>query len=182
MAEVARSAIYNFKGECLNISGKSSWESKWNSVPTAAYFAEVEVDTETGEVKLLKFITALDCGTAINPMTVEGQAEGGISQGVGLALTEDYVINKTSGVVESNNFTTYKIPTILDMPQMEVIITNRPDPIGPFGAKGVGEPALAGIAPAIANAVYNAVGVRITDTPITPEKILKTLKEKRKRH
>jgi len=180
ISEVVRSAMWEMKGEAMNIAGKSSFAPFPKSVspPTAAYFAEVEVDTETGEVKVLKFITAVDCGTAINPMTVEGQCEGGIQEGLGYALTEDFFVNKETGVLESDNFTTYKMPGSLDMPETEIIIINKPDPKGPFGAKGVGEPALVGIAPAIANAIYDAVGVRVTDLPITPEKVLKTLKEK----
>jgi len=177
--EVVRSVMWDMKGEAWNIAGESSFASKWTSPPHAAYFAEVEVDTETGEVKVLKFVTAVDCGTAINPMTVEGQCEGGIQQGLGYALTEDFVVNKETGALESDNFTTYKMPGSLDMPETQIIIINKPDPKGPFGAKGVGEPALVGIAPAIANAIYNAAGVRITDLPITPEKVLKVLKEKR---
>ena len=178
VAELAFDAIYNFEGECQTISGKCSFEPRWNSPPTAAYFTEVEVDTETGEVKIIKFISVQDCGTAINPMTVEGQCEGGIQQGLGYALTEDYVINQNTGVVESDNFTTYKMPGTLDMPETEIIILDKPDPKGPFGAKGVAEPGLVGIAPAIANAIYDAVGVRITDLPITPEKVLAALKAK----
>jgi len=176
VAEVTRDAIYNFKGECLNISGSCSWEPRDNPFPFQAAFAEVGVDTETGEVKVLKMVVAHDIGRAINPATVEGQLEGGIMQGIGYALTEDFAINKDSGIVESNNFTTYKIPSTLDMPEIEVILVEQPVPSGPFGAKSVGESGLVAIAPAIANAIYNAVGVRVTDLPITPEKILKALK------
>ena len=178
VSEVVRSAMWDLKGEAMNIAGKSSVASTWFSPPTAAYFTEVEVDTETGEVEVLKFITVVDCGTAINPMTVEGQCEGGIQQGLGYAMMEDFSINKETGVLESDNFTTYKMPSSLDMPETEIIIINKPDPKGPFGAKGVAEPGLVGIAPAIANAIYDAVGIRITDLPITPEKVLKALKEK----
>jgi xanthine dehydrogenase molybdenum-binding subunit len=179
VADVCYDAIYNFKGECLNISGKCSWESKWNSPPTGAFFAEVEVNTETGRVAVTKFVTAMDCGKAINPMAVEGQLEGGIQQGIGYGLTEDYVINKDTGVVESNNYDSYKMPGILDMPQTQVIIIDEPDPKGPFGAKGVGEPGMVGVAPAIGNAIYDAIGVRIKDLPITPEKVLKALESAR---
>lgn len=178
IAEVCSDAIWNLKGDSLNISGKASWASHYNSIPTGAYFAEVEVDTETCEVKVIKLISAVDCGVAINPMTVEGQCEGGIQQGIGYALTEDFVINKTTGVVESNNFTTYKMLGSIDMPETEIIIIDKPDPKGPYGAKGVGEPATVGIAPAIANAIYDAIGVRITTLPITPEKIFAALKTK----
>lgn len=175
VAEVCYDAIYNFKGECLNISGKCSWESKWNSPPTGAFFAEVEVNTETGKVAVKRFVTAMDCGKAINPMAVEGQLEGGMQQGIGYGLTEDYVINKDTGVVETDNYDSYKMPGILDMPETKVIIIDEPDPKGPFGAKGVGEPGMVGVAPAIANAIYDAIGVRIKDLPITPEKVLEVL-------
>ncbi|HUT71426.1 MAG TPA: xanthine dehydrogenase family protein molybdopterin-binding subunit [Desulfatiglandales bacterium] len=175
MADVCYDAIYNFKGECLNISGKCSWESKWNSPPTGAFFAEVEVNIETGRVRVIRFVTAMDCGKAINPMAVEGQLEGGIQQGIGYGLTEDYVINKDTGVVETDNYDSYKMPGMMDMPETQVIIIDEPDPKGPFGAKGVGEPGMVGVAPAIANAVYDAVKVRIRDLPITPEKLLNAL-------
>ncbi len=179
VAEVVSSAMWDLKGASLNIAGKSSFAATAASPPTAAYFAEVEVDTETGEVEVLKFTTVQDCGTAINPMTVEGQCEGGIQQGIGYALTEDFFVNKDTGALESDNFNTYKMPCSLDIPEMDVIILNKPDPLGPFGAKGVGEPASVGVAPAIANAIYNAVGVRITELPVTPEKVLAALKEKK---
>jgi len=180
VADVCYDAIYNFKGECLNISGKCSWESKWNSPPTGAFFAEVEVNIETGRVTVIRFVTAMDCGKAINPMAVEGQLEGGIQQGIGYGLTEDYVINKDTGVVETDNYDSYKMPGMMDMPETQVIIIDEPDPKGPFGAKGVGEPGMVGVAPAIANAVYDAVKVRIRDLPITPEKLLNALELARK--
>ncbi|MFC1861473.1 xanthine dehydrogenase family protein molybdopterin-binding subunit [Chloroflexota bacterium] len=175
VAEVSKAAIYNFNGDCLNISGKCSWEAKGNPLPFQAVFAEVEVDTETGEVTVIKVVIAHDIGRAINPMTVEGQLEGGIMQGIGYALTENCVINRDSGVLESDNYTTYRIASSLDVPETEVLIVEQPTPSGPFGAKSVGESGLNAIAPAIANAVYNAVGVRIKDLPITPEKILDKL-------
>jgi len=179
VAEVCYDAIYNFKGECLNISGKCSWEGRWNSPPTGAFFAEVEVNTETGRVKVIRLVTAMDCGKAINPTAVEGQLEGGMQQGLGYGLTEDYIINKDTGVVESDNYDNYKMPGVLDMPETtKVIIIDEPDPRGPFGAKGVGEPGMVGVAPAIANAIYDAIGVRIRELPITPEKVLKALEKK----
>jgi len=175
VAEVAYDAIYNLEGKCLDISGKYSFEANTFSPPTQAAFAEVEVDTETGEVKILEMVIANDSGRSINPVTVEGQLEGGLAQGIGFALTEDYVIDKNTGTLLSEDLTTYKIPSTLDVPEIKLILVEKPDPIGPFGAKGVGEAGLVTIAPAIANAIYNAVGVRITELPITSEKILNAL-------
>jgi len=180
VAEVAWGAIYDLTGNCLNISGKGSFIQTTYSPPTQAVFAEVEVSTETGVVKILKLVIANDSGIAINLNSVEGQIEGGALQGIGFGLTEDYFTNRDSGVVESDNFDKYRILSPLDLPETEVILVEKPDPKGPFGAKSVGESALVAIAPAIANAIYDAVGVRITDLPVTPEKILKALKEKEK--
>jgi xanthine dehydrogenase molybdenum-binding subunit len=120
-------------------------------------------------------VLAHDIGRSINPMTVEGQLEGGMAQGIGYGLTEDYVVDDT-GVLVSDNFTSYKIPSSLDFPESEIILVEQPVASGPFGAKSAGESPLNAIAPAIANAVYDAVGVRIKDQPITPEKLLKALK------
>lgn len=178
IGEIAKEAIYNFEGEHLIISGKGSFSPTQNPPPFAAVFAEVEVDTETGEVKVLKILYVNDSGRAINPATVEGQLEGGIAQSVGYCLTEDYFINKETGVLESDNFNTYKVPSALDMPETEVILYEEPVPSGPFGAKGVGQNTMIAVTPAIANAIYDAVGVFITDMPATPEKILEALKGK----
>ena len=146
--------------------------------PFAAVFAEVEVDIETAEVRILKILYVNDSGRAITPTTVEGQAEGGIAQSIGYCLTEDYVINKETGVLESDNFTTYKIPSALDMPETEVILYEEPVPSGPFGAKGAGHGTTIAVNPAIANAIYDAVGVFITDMPATSEKIWEALKRR----
>ena len=133
------------------------------------------MDIETGRVRVPRIVVAMDCGTAINPMAVEGQIEGGVQQGLGYALTENYIINKDTGVVETTNYDSYKVPGFLDMPQCDIIIVNKPDPKGPFGAKGVGEPGMVGIAPSIANAIHDAIGVRLRELPMTPERILAAL-------
>jgi CO/xanthine dehydrogenase Mo-binding subunit len=145
----------------------------------ATQAVEVEVDTETGEVKVLKIAAAHDVGRAINPMAVEGQIHGGISMGLGYGLYEELVVEE--GRVLNPNFADYSLPTVLDMPEIDPIIVETDDPAGPFGAKGMAEPACIPTAPAIANAVYDAVGVRIRDLPITPEKVLRALKEKNTR-
>jgi xanthine dehydrogenase molybdenum-binding subunit len=176
IAEVAKDAIYNFRGECLHISGRCSYQNNAVSPSFQAGFAEVEVDTETGEIKVLKIVVAHDIGRAINPRGAEGQLEGGVVQGVGYSLIEDFVIHGETGVVISDNFTTYKIPSTLDLPEIEVILIEGVDPAGPFGAKSCGEAGLVTIAPAIANAIYNAIGIRVTELPMTPEKIIQALR------
>jgi CO/xanthine dehydrogenase Mo-binding subunit len=143
----------------------------------AAHGAEVEVDIATGRVKVQKIVAAHDVGRAINPMAVEGQIEGAIGQGYGYCLTEGFEYE--NGKVLNPDFLGYRIPRSNDMPEIETIMVEKIDSIGPFGAKGVGEPALVPVAPAIANAIWDAVGVRITDLPITPEKILAGLRANR---
>jgi len=139
---------------------------------------EVEVDRETGQVKVLKYIAAHDVGKAINPMLLEGQIYGGGLMGLGYALSERMVFR--DGRLMNANFLDYKMLTAKDIPPVEAVIVETDEKDGPFGAKGIGEPGLVPTAPAIANAIYDAVGVRIKDLPITPEKILKALKEKEK--
>jgi xanthine dehydrogenase molybdenum-binding subunit len=175
IAEITREATYNFEGEHTHISGKGSFSPTMNPPPFAAVFSEVEVDIETGEITVLKVLYVFDCGRAINPATVEGQLEGGVAQSIGVLLTEDYSVNKENGVLESDNFTTYKLPTTLDMPEIEVVLYENPVPSGPFGAKGAGHSAMIAVTPAIANAIYDAVGVLITEMPATPERMLNAL-------
>jgi xanthine dehydrogenase molybdenum-binding subunit len=137
---------------------------------------EVEVDRETGQVKILNYIAAHDVGKALNPMLLEGQIYGGGLQGIGYALGERMIFEK--GVLKNGNFLDYKIPTAKDVPPVQAVIVETDEQDGPFGAKGIGEPGLVPTAPAIANAIYDAVGVRIRDLPITPEKVLAALKAK----
>lgn len=154
-------------------------EFKGNLSVTYAYGthgAEVEVDRETGQVKILKYIAAHDVGKAINPMLLEGQVYGGATMGIGYALTEKLVLQ--NGKVMNPNFLDYKMLTAKDVPRIEPVVIETDDQFGPFGAKGVGEPGLVPTAPAIANAIYDAIGVRIKELPITPEKVLAALKEK----
>jgi CO/xanthine dehydrogenase Mo-binding subunit len=143
----------------------------------AVQIAEVEVDTETGALTILKITAVHDCGKAINPKLTEGQVEGGVSMGVGYGTMEEMIVDH--GRVKNAQFTDYVLPTALDIPEIVTSLVERPEPKGPFGAKGIGEPSLLPTAPAIVNAVQDAVGVRIRDLPITPEKILRALEEKR---
>ncbi|MEN9763350.1 MAG: hypothetical protein RI906_3176 [Pseudomonadota bacterium] len=136
----------------------------------AAQFAEVEVDIELGTVRVLSIHAAHDVGRAINPTQVEGQIHGGIAQGLGLALMESYQAGKT------DNLHDYLIPTAGDMPPVVTYLIEDPEPLGPYGAKGVGEPALIATAPAILNAICDATGVRMTQVPVTPDRLLAALK------
>ncbi len=137
--------------------------------------AEVEVDTDTGEVKLLKITSAHDLGKVINPTTAEGQIEGGIAQSLGYALIEELV--EDDGIIKNPNFTDYILPSSPDAPEYRTILLEHPYPAGPFGAKGVAESPLIGPAPAITNAVRNAAGVRLKHIPAMPEKIWEALKK-----
>lgn len=143
-----------------------------------AQFAEVEVDTETGKIKVLKVVAANDIGRVLNRKTMENQFHGGITQGVSFALMEQRIMDENTGKVLNTNMHDYKIPTIMDVPEIEVFIVSDADPlISSVGAKGCGEPAHIPTAAAIANAVYNAIGVRIKSLPITPDKIITALKK-----
>jgi xanthine dehydrogenase molybdenum-binding subunit len=138
---------------------------------------EVEVDTDTGDVKILKMVCVSDVGRVLNPATLRGQIYGALAQGVGYALYEQVLTG--DGRTLNANFTDYKIPTAVEMGfpiQLEFIETH--DETGPYGAKGVGEPGLTPTAPAIANAIHDAVGIRVHDLPITPEKVLNALRKK----
>jgi 4-hydroxybenzoyl-CoA reductase subunit alpha len=150
--------------------------------PSYSYSAqtvEVTVDKETGQFTVDKIVAAHDCGKALNPLTVEGQVEGSVYMGLGQAMQEE--MTWRNGRLMNPTLLEYKIPTTLETPQIESIIVESIDPEGPFGAKEAGEGSLAATIPALANAIYDAVGVRINEIPITPEKILAALQEKEKR-
>jgi CO/xanthine dehydrogenase Mo-binding subunit len=139
---------------------------------------EVEVDIETGEVSVLRVVASHDCGRIINPTMVESQVIGAVTQGLGFALTEERVVDAHSGVVLNANLEEYKVPTVIDAPPIVHAQVDLPDPeANPTGAKGIGEPPLVPTAPAIANAVFDAVGVRIRHTPLSRHRLLEALAE-----
>jgi len=141
----------------------------------ASQIAEVEVDTETGKVEVLRIVAAHDVGKAINPCNVEGQIEGGVVQGLGFAVMEEVV--QEGGYLKTESLGEYTLPTSMDAPRIDSHIVEVPVSSGPYGAKGVGEPALIPTAPAILNAITNAVGVRVTETPATMETIRRLIQE-----
>ncbi|MEE8449729.1 MAG: xanthine dehydrogenase family protein molybdopterin-binding subunit [Thermodesulfobacteriota bacterium] len=138
--------------------------------------AELSVDGETGQVDIQKMVAAHDLGRAINPMLAEGQLEGAVVQGMGYALMEELTFD--SGKIANASFADYALPSALDIPSQEIVLVESIDPQGPFGAKGLGESGLVPTAPAIANAVYAATGVRIKELPLTPEKVFNAIKRK----
>jgi CO/xanthine dehydrogenase Mo-binding subunit len=150
--------------------------SKGKVVPDftfGSHAVEVAVDVETGTVEVQKIVACFDVGRAINPLSVEGQIEGGTIMGMGYALKENLIIER--GEILTPSLSEIIIPTSMDTPDVDTIILESGDGIGPFGAKGIGEPCIQSIAPAIANAIFDAIGMRIYELPITPEKILRTL-------
>jgi xanthine dehydrogenase molybdenum-binding subunit len=146
----------------------------------AAHFVEVAVDTETGRIEVLQVVPVHEIGKVIHPVAAAGQIEGGIQQGIGHTLYEDYQIDMETGRSLNANFVDYKMPLAMDMPPIRtVILETAPDPGGPFGAKGVGEDPIVAIGPAIANAVHDAIGVRFRHYPIRPEQVLQALRRRR---
>jgi aldehyde oxidoreductase len=168
-------------GVCLDATGTynpptTDLDARHQGVPYASYafgaqVALVEVDTVLGTTRVLNIWAAHDVGRAINPTQVEGQIHGGIAQGLGLALMEEYLPGRT------DNLHDYLVPTFGDMPEIEIHIVEAADPLGPFGAKGVGEPALIPTAPAILNAIAHATGVRPRHAPVTPSRLWQLLQE-----
>lgn len=151
----------------------------WQSYVFGTQIAEVEVDTHTGEVQVLGIWAAHDVGRAVNPQGVQAQIEGGVVMGLGHALMEDFVME--NGHTSTPGFAKYILPTSLDVPHITSIIVEDVDPMTPLGVKGIGEPAMVPTAPAIINAIYDAIGVRITSLPATPEKVLEALLRQRER-
>jgi CO/xanthine dehydrogenase Mo-binding subunit len=172
LSELAKKAIRSSEGP---ISGQ--WVL--GRIPTFPSYsvdvATVEVDMETGKVRVIDLVAGQDVGKAINPILVEGQIQGGMVQGMGLGMMEGYQ-HDAEGHVLNANLLDYPLPTITDVPKIQVVLFEEPCPNGPYGAKGVGEPPIIPGAAAIANAIHNAVGVRLTDLPMRPDRVLVALR------
>ncbi len=166
-------AAYSLNTRGGPIVGKGSFAQQSSTPALAAQIAKVEVDPDTGRVKVLKMVSSQDVGFAINPMAVEGQIEGGTVQGLAWAIMEEMQYDENGNV--NPGFVDYRVPTSADLPTVESVIVEVPAPNGPFGAKGVGEPPITPTLATMSNAVVDAVGVRINDLPIKPEKIVAAL-------
>ena len=173
MAAVAMQAMYKDK---LQIMDGASHYNTDSPPPFCVTFAEVEVDTQTGQVRVVHLVSAVDPGTAINPMQATGQVEGAVAQGIGYALTEELLLDEL-GRPRNPNFLDYKMFTAKDMPKLTAILAETDEPLGPYGAKSISEVPINGPAPAIANAIYHAVGIRIRKLPIRPEDVLRELRD-----
>src|SRR5947209_7983121 len=159
------------------VPDESRYGNESGAYNVIAEAAEVAVDPDTGHVSVLELVAAVDCGTVLNPTLAEGQVEGAAAQGYGLAMTETFAWS--DGRPQNPNFGDYKLPTVGDMPILKVAFVESYEPSGPFGAKGVGEIGLDAVPAALANAIYDACGVRITDLPITAETVFDGLQAKR---
>lgn len=176
VGEVAETARQNNWG---TIAAVDSYTPMLCPPAYTAYFVEVEVNKETGEIRPVRVVIGCDSGTIINPELADGQFHGGLYRGMGYALTEHTDYEKTGELLGKGYLTDYKMLTALDLPSLkktEIFFTKTYEPSGPFGAKGIGEPAINPVAAAVANAVYNATGIRLREIPILPEKLLATLK------
>jgi probable selenate reductase molybdenum-binding subunit len=156
------------------IAATASHITKKSPPPFSAHFAEVEVDTETGLIRVIKYVAAVDCGTAINPALAEGQVEGAVLNGISYALCEEFLFDQ-KGRMRNNSFREYKIFCTRDLPDIQTILVPTYEPTGPFGAKSVSEIGINGPLPVISNAVFDAVGVRLREAPYTPERVLSAL-------
>jgi putative selenate reductase molybdopterin-binding subunit len=176
-ASLREVSLYAMHQAHRQISATASNLSHTSPPPFTAQFAEVEVDTETGQVTVLHYVAAVDCGVAINPKLAEGQVEGAVTQGLGFALFEEMLFDK-QGRLYNPNFADYKLFNAFDMPRLETILVETYEASGPYGAKSVAEVPIDGPAPTIANAIYHAVGIRLTEPPFTAEKVLAALKRR----
>ena len=171
-SDVALFATY--REDPFQIQAQASFCGSESPPPFIAQFAEVEVDRKTGRIEVKRFVSAVDCGQPINPQLAEGQVEGAVLNGISFALWEEYLFDHR-GRMRNPSFWDYKIFTTADLPELQTIIVESHEETGPYGAKSVGEIAINGPAPAIANAVYDAVGVRFFHLPLTPERVWRGL-------
>jgi len=170
LSEVARRAYHTM----TEIAGKGVAPIS-NAPPYGAHFADVSVNEETGQIRINRYVAVHDVGRALNRSVVEGQIEGATVQGIGFALSEEVLIDPDGGAVTNASLMDYKVLTAADVPPIEVILVEHPDPNGPYGAKGAGEVGIIPVAGALANAVADAIGARVLRAPMTPERVLATM-------
>ena len=159
------------------ITSASSLNAPGAAASFATHIADVEVDPETGRVLVTRYTVLQDCGKALHPSYVEGQMQGGAVQGIGWAINEEYIFNP-DGVMENAGFLEYRMPVALDLPMIDTVFVEVANPRHPYGVRGVGEVPIVPPIAAIANAIYSAVGVRMTTCPMSPPRVLSAIKAK----
>ena len=170
LSDLATEALYSLS-DSRHITAESTAQIKSNAYSFGCCFAEVEVDIDMCKAKLTKIINVHDCGKLINPALAKAQVEGGMSMGIGYALSEVQLVDKKTGKVLNDNLLDYKLSTCMDHPHLEVAFVENPEPTSPFGTKSLGEPPVCPVAPAIRNAIMNATGVGVNELPLRPEKL-----------
>ena len=158
------------------VVGRANLDPRGPGSAFATHLVDVEVDPETGKVEILRYTAAQDAGRAIHPDYVEGQIQGGVVQGIGWALNEEYFMND-DGAMMNSSLLDYRMPTSLDLPMIDPLIVEVPNPLHPYGVRGVGEVAIVPPLAAIANAIFDATGVRRTELPMNPSSVAKAIKE-----
>ena len=153
------------------INGSASLNAQGAGPGFGTHICDVEVDKETGRVTVLRYTAVQDAGRAIHPSYVEGQIQGGVAQGVGWALNEEYIYND-KGQLENPGFLDYRVPVCSDLPMLDPVIVEVPNPAHPYGVRGVGEVPIVPPLAAVANAIENALGIRMVDLPLSPPKVL----------
>ncbi len=173
LGDVALRTLYQEEQEQL--MGTASAYSEQSPPPFSAHFVEVEVDRLTGRIAIIEYVAAVDCGVAINPVLAEGQTEGAVINGIGYALFEEYLMD-SNGKMRNPNFIAYRIPTTRDFPNITTILVPTYEPSGPYGAKSISEISINGPLPAISNAVFDAVGIRLRHAPFTSDRVWSALR------
>ena len=163
------------------VVGRANLNPRGSGSAFATNIVDLEVDPETGKVTILRYTAVQDAGKAVHPSYVEGQMQGGVVQGIGWALNEEYYMSE-DGRMLNNSFLDYRMPTALDVPMIDTVIVEVPNPGHPYGVRGVAEVPIVPPLAAVANAVYDAIGVRMTNLPMHPPSILKALAGKRDGH
>lgn len=176
LSELATEALYSLT-HSEHLTSESTYQIKSNAYSFGCTFAEVEVDIKMCKVKLLDIVNVHDCGKLINPALAEAQVHGGMSMGIGYALSEQLLIDEKSGRTLNNNLLDYKLSTFMDHPELNALFVENYEPTSVFGTKALGEPPVCSVAPAIRNAVLNATGVKIDSIPLNPHNLFKRFKE-----
>jgi len=174
--QVSTSHLSTFRAETGEFDPRTGQGKTFPDYTYGTHAVDVEVDRDTGQVRVLRYVACHDVGRAINPLRVQGQIQGGVAQGVGYALSEE--IRLEEGMITSSLFADYLIPTAADLPDIEPIVLEIGPGKGPFGARGIGEPAIAPCAAAIASAIADAIGARLAELPMTPERVLRAMQDR----